>query len=34
MPIQKDIERSFKSMGFVIKFKTFTLENTNNKEIE
>ena len=34
VPIQKDIERAFKSMGFVIKFKTFTLEDTEDKEIE
>lgn len=33
-PIQKDIERAFKSMGFVIKFKTFTLEDATDKEIE
>lgn len=34
LPIQKDVERSFKSMGFVIKFKAFTLVDTENKEIE
>lgn len=34
MPIQKDMERSFRSFGYVIKFKTFTLENTEDKEIE
>lgn len=34
MPIQKDMERAFRAMGFVIKFKSFTLENTENKEIE
>lgn len=33
MPIQKDFERAFKSMGIVIKFKTFTLEDTTDKEI-
>ena len=33
MPIQKDFERAFKSMGIVIKFKTFALEDTTDKEI-
>ena len=33
MPIQKDIERCFKAIGFVIKFKPFKLEDTENKEI-
>lgn len=32
MPIQKDIERAFKSFGYVIKFKTFTLEDAEDKE--
>lgn len=31
MPIQKDMERAFKSFGYVIKFKTFTLEDTEDK---
>lgn len=34
MPIQKDFERAFRGIGMVIKFKSFTLENTENKEIE
>ena len=29
-PIQKDFERAFRSMGFVIKFRTFQLEDTEN----
>ena len=31
-PIQKDFERAFRSMGFVIKFKTFRLESVENVE--
>lgn len=34
MPIQKDVERAFKSMGYVIKFKAFSLTDTDNKELE
>ena len=35
MPIQKDVERAFKSIGFVIKFKGFKLEESDeNKTIE
>ncbi len=34
LPIQKDVERSFKSMGFLIKFKAFTLVDTEDKSIE
>ena len=32
VPLQKDVERAFKSIGFVIKFKTFTLEDEKDKE--
>ena len=32
MPIQKDVERAFKSFGYVIKFKTFSLDNTSKTE--
>ncbi len=32
VPIQKDFERAFRSMGFVIKFKTFQLEDTSKTE--
>lgn len=31
-PIQKDFERAFRSMGFIIKFKSFKLENTSKTE--
>ena len=31
-PIQKDFERAFRSMGFVIKFKTFQLDDTTKTE--
>lgn len=31
-PIQTDVERSFKSFGFVIKFKEFKLDDTNINE--
>lgn len=33
MPIQKEVERAFRSFGYVIKFKPFVLEDTTNKEI-
>lgn len=32
VPLQKDIERAFKSIGFVIKFKTFKLDDTSKTE--
>ena len=32
MPIQKDFERAFRSIGFVIKFKTFQLDDTSKTE--
>lgn len=32
MPIQKDIERAFKTLGWVIKFKTFALDNNTINE--
>ena len=32
MPIQKDIERAFKTLGWVIKFKTFVLDNNTINE--
>ena len=32
IPIQNDVERAFKSFGFVIKFKTFQLDNINTEE--
>lgn len=32
VPIQDDVERAFKSMGLVIKFKTFQLEDTSKTE--
>lgn len=32
VPIQKDFERAFKAIGFVIKFKTFQLEDTSKTE--
>ena len=32
VPLQKDVERAFKSIGFVIKFKTFTLEDAEDKK--
>ena len=32
VPIQKDFERAFKSIGMVIKFKTFQLEDTSKTE--
>ena len=32
-PIQTDIERAFKSFGYVVKFREFKLQNTENKEI-
>lgn len=31
-PIQKDFERAFRSMGFVIKFKTFQLDDTTKTD--
>ena len=31
-PIQKDFERAFRSIGFVIKFKTFQLDDTSKTE--
>lgn len=34
MPIQKDVERAFKSMGLIFKFKPFSLEDTTDKNIE
>ena len=32
VPLQKDVERAFKSIGFVIKFKTFNLDDTSKTE--
>ena len=32
VPLQKDVERAFKSIGFVIKFKTFKLDDTSKTE--
>ena len=32
VPLQKDVERAFKSFGFVIKFKTFNLDDTSKTE--
>jgi len=32
VPIQKDFERAFKAMGFVIKFKTFQLDDISKTE--
>ena len=32
VPLQKDVERAFKSFGFVIKFKTFKLDDTSKTE--
>lgn len=32
VPIQHDVERAFKSIGMVIKFKTFKLDNINTEE--
>lgn len=32
VPLQKDMERAFKSIGFVIKFRTFQLDNINTEE--
>ena len=32
VPLQKDIERAFRSIGFVIKFKTFKLDDTSKTE--
>ena len=32
IPMQNDVERAFKSIGFVIKFKTFQLDNINTEE--
>ena len=32
VPLQKDIERAFKSIGFIIKFKTFKLDDTSKTE--
>ena len=32
VPLQKDVERAFKSIGFVIKFKTFELDDTSKTE--
>ena len=32
VPLQHDVERAFKSIGFVIKFKTFQLDNINTEE--
>ena len=32
VPLQKDVERAFKSIGFVIKFKTFNLDDTSKIE--
>lgn len=33
-PIQEDVERAYKSFGYVIKFNEFKLKNTENKTIE
>lgn len=32
VPMQQDVERAFKSIGMVIKFKTFQLDNINTQE--
>ena len=32
VPLQKDVERAFKSIGFIIKFKTFKLDDTSKTE--
>ena len=32
VPLQKDVERAFRSIGFVIKFKTFKLDDTSKTE--
>lgn len=32
VPLQKDVERAFRSFGFVIKFKTFNLDDTSKTE--
>ena len=32
VPLQKDVERAFRSFGFVIKFKTFKLDDTSKTE--
>ena len=32
VPLQKDVERAFRSIGFVIKFKTFNLDDTSKTE--
>lgn len=32
VPLQKDIERAFRSFGFIIKFKTFKLDDTSKTE--
>lgn len=32
VPLQKDVERVFRSIGFVIKFKTFNLDDTSKTE--
>lgn len=32
VPLQHDVERAFKSIGFVIKFKTFQLDNIKTEE--
>ena len=32
VPLQKDVERAFRSIGFIIKFKTFKLDDTSKTE--
>ena len=32
VPLQKDVERAFRSIGFIIKFKTFNLDDTSKTE--
>ena len=32
VPLQKDVERAFKSIGFIFKFKTFKLDDTSKTE--